>query len=462
LNYSDIEKSPASFRDPSGFIFLRNRRIHRAVGYSYKKDYEFLISSGLYNRLTADNLLIKHQEIDHSELNSPDIYKVLQPTHIKFISYPYEWSFSQLMDAALTTLRIQRISLEYEMILKDASAFNIQFQDGIPVFIDTLSFEKYIMGKPWVAYRQFCMHFLAPLLLMKYNDLRMNRLLSLFIDGIPLDLARNLLPGKSFFKLSNFSHIYLHSLSEKHSTLYKNKRDIKITKIGLFALIDNLEKSILGLKLKIKNSTWGNYYLENSYTPIEIEHKKKIVEEYINEVNPSTMIDFGANTGLFSRISSSKNIYTISTDFDPYCVELNYLEAKQKREKNILPLYLDLTNPSSDLGWNSMERNSFLKRIRVDTIMALALSHHLSITNNVPFDELVHCFSQLSDNLIIEFVPKQDIQVKSLLVNRKDIYDNYNLEYFEKVFMKSYNILKKETVTASGRTLYLMKLRQGS
>ena len=462
MNPSDLEKSPASFRDPSGFIFLRNNILLRAVSYSYKDHYDYFISSGLYKRLTGDNLLVKHEEIDHTELDSTDSYKVLQPNQIKFISYPYEWSFSQLKDAALTTLKIQRIALEYNMVLKDASAYNIQFQDGRPVFIDTLSFEKYIVGKPWVAYRQFCMHFLAPLLLMKYNDLRMNRLLSLFIDGIPLDLTRSLLPQRSFFRFSNLSHIYLHSLSEKKSTFHKMNHDIKITKNGLFALIDNLEKSILGLKLNVKDSTWGDYYIENSYSQIELEKKKKIVEEYIEEINPSTLIDFGSNTGLFSRISSSKNTYTISTDFDPYCVELNYREAKLKKEKNILPLYLDLTNPSPNLGWDNKERNSFLKREKVDAVMALALIHHLSITNNVPFTELANFFSQLSDYLIIEFVPKQDIQVKTLLVNRKDIYANYNPEYFEKVFMGFYNIIRKENITASGRTLYLLKLKQGS
>ena len=459
MNPTYIEKYPASFRDPSGFIFLRNKNILRAVGYSYKDHYDNLISSGLYNRLTAENLLIKHEEVNPAESGPSDIYKILQPTQIEFISYPYEWSFSQLKDAALTTLRIQRISLEYDMILKDASAFNIQFKEGRPVFIDTLSFEKYIEGKPWIAYRQFCMHFFAPLLLMKYNDLRMNRLSSLFIDGIPLDMTRNLLPQKSFFRASIFSHIYLHALSEKHSKFHKSNNTIKIAKSGLFALIDNLEKSILGLKLKNRNSTWGDYYIENTYSQIEVEKKKRIIEKYIEEINPSTLLDLGSNTGLFSRLASSKNVYTISTDFDPYCVELNYLEAKRKQEKNILPLYLDLTNPSPKLGWDSKERNSFLNRKKVDAVMALALIHHLSITNNIPFDELVNCFSQLSDYLIIEFVPKQDIQVKTLLINRKDIYANYNMEYFEKVFMKSYNIIRKEAITASDRTLYLMKLR---
>ena len=366
---------------------------------------------------------------------------------------------SQLKDAALITLRIQKIALEYGMIIKDATAFNIQFHDGKPIFIDTLSFEKYNEGEPWVAYRQFCMHFLAPLLLMKYKDLRMSKLLSLFIDGIPLQLTKNLLPIKSFFKISNFSHIYLHSLSERPARLNNKKRNISISKNGMFALIENLEKSIRGIKLKIRKSFWRDYYFDNSYSKTEFDKKEEFIEEYIMIINPESVIDLGANTGLFSRIASNKNIYTISTDSDPYCVELNYQKVKQKQGKNILPLLLDLTNPSPNLGWNNLERNSFLKRNKVGAVLALAIIHHLSITNSVPFEKLISCFSQLSDHLIIEFVPKEDIQVKSLLMNRKDIYDSYNIEYFEKVFMCHYNIIRQDTFTQSGRTLYLMKLK---
>ena len=459
MNNLYIEKHSASFRDPSGFIFIKKGKISRAINFSYQKHYDLLISSGLYDRLTSENLLIHHHEIENDSPENQKIYKIIQPTNIEFISYPYEWSMSQLKDAALITLRIQKIALEYGMIIKDATAFNIQFHDGKPIFIDTLSFEKYNEGEPWVAYRQFCMHFLAPLLLMKYKDLRMIKLLSLFIDGVPLDLTKNLLPIKSFFKVSNFSHIYLHSLSERPGLLNNKKRSISISKNGMFALIENLEKSIRGIKLKIRKSFWRDYYFDNSYSKTEFEKKEKFVEEYIMIINPVSVIDLGANTGLFSRIASNRNIYTISTDSDPYCVELNYRKVKQKQGKNILPLLLDLTNPSPNLGWNNLERNSFLKRDKVGAVLALAIIHHLSITNNVPFEKLISFFSQLSDHLIIEFVPKEDIQVKSLLMNRKDIYDSYNIEYFEKVFMCHYNIIRQDTFTQSGRTLYLMRLK---
>lgn len=456
----DYIKSSASFRDPSGFIFKQSGKIYRAINLSYKADYDFLMSSGLYERLINENLLIPHSEINEVNKTHSDIYKIIQPEEIRFISYPYEWSFSQLKDAALLTLRLQKIAIEYGMILKDASSFNIQFWEGQPIFIDTLSFEKYVEGEPWIAYRQFCTHFLATLLLMKYRDLKMNRLLSLFIDGIPLDLTKSLLPLISFFKVSYFSHIYLHSLSETYASSKSiEKRKLNITKNGILGLVENLEKSIRNINLKVKKSVWRDYYSDNNYQKKEFENKQKIINEYLSLINPKTIIDLGANTGLFSRIASGKGIYTISSDFDPYCVELNSIEVKKKKEKNILPLLIDLTNPSPSLGWHNVERDSFIKRNKVDAVLALALIHHLLISNNVPFENLILLFSELSDYLIIEFVPKEDIQVKSLLVNRKDIYASYNQAHFEEIFKQKYDIIKKNIITESERTLYLMKLK---
>lgn len=452
--------SHASFRDPSGFIFNLDGKIYRAIRNSYKEDYDLLMNSGLYSQLIKEELIIPHTEIESPLLTYPDLYRIIQPEEIVFVSYPYEWSFSQLKDAALLTLKIQKIALEHNMILKDASAFNIQFHKGKPVFIDTLSFEKYNQDEPWIAYRQFCMHFLATLLLMKYRDLKMNRILSLDIHGIPLDITSKLLPAKSFLKLSNISHIYLHALSERFASSNNRKRTIKISKNGIFGLIENLEKAISDINIDIKKSLWKNYYTENSYTENEFEKKQKIVSDFINSINPRIMIDLGANTGLFSRIASSKNIYTISSDYDPYCVELNYREVRQKNEKSVLPLLIDLTNPSPNLGWNNRERESFLTRKKVDVVMALALIHHVVISNNVPLEKLVLFFSGMSDYLIIEFIPKEDIQVQSLLINRNDIYYNYDKENFERIFEQFYKIIRRYTITGSGRTIYLMRLKK--
>ncbi|MEN6436739.1 MAG: SAM-dependent methyltransferase, partial [Anaerolineaceae bacterium] len=191
----------ASFRDPSGFLFWSDGILYRQVNVSYQTHYDALMQSGLYAQLIKRGHLVRHEEVDQKPAYPEIAYKVIAPEKVSFISYPYEWSFSELRDAALLTLEVCNLALEKGLVLKDASAYNIQFVDGRPVLIDTLSFEKYQEGAPWVAYRQFCQHFLAPLALMAYTDIRLSQLMRVYIDGIPLDLASKLLPGSTQWKL---------------------------------------------------------------------------------------------------------------------------------------------------------------------------------------------------------------------------------------------------------------------
>jgi len=258
---------PSSFRDPGGFLFYRDGSIFRQVNSIYKENYDHLVNSGLYENLINAELLIPHEEVD-VEAVRPDLnYKLIKPELIPFVSYPYEWSFSQLKDAALTTLRVQKKSLELGMSLKDCSAYNIQFRNGKPVFIDTLSFEKYHEGQPWVAYRQFCQHFLAPLALMSYRDIRLNQLLRIYIDGIPVDLASSLLPFRTRFIFSLLTHIHLHARSQKH---YADKAvDVsskKVSRLSFLGLINNLESAVNKLKWRPGGTEWADYYDETNYS----------------------------------------------------------------------------------------------------------------------------------------------------------------------------------------------------
>ena len=205
----------ASFRDPSGFLFSREGVLYRQVNQVYAADFTRLMDSGLYDKLIKAGLLIPHVESDLKPAQPELAFKVIRPERVPFISYPYEWSFGQLKDAALATLSIQKRALKLGMSLKDASAYNIQFYNGKPVLIDTLSFETYQEGEPWVAYRQFCQHFLAPLALMAYRDVRLSQLLRVYIDGIPLDLASELLPGRTRWNLGLATHIHLHASAQK-------------------------------------------------------------------------------------------------------------------------------------------------------------------------------------------------------------------------------------------------------
>ena len=210
----------ASFRDPSGFLFTRNGILYRQINRAYAEDYARLMDSGLYEKLVKANLLIPHVEVDQAPAEKEAAFKVVQPERAPFISYPYEWSFSQLKDAALATLSIHKRALKLGMSLKDASAYNIQFVRGKAMLIDTLSFEIYKEGEPWIAYKQFCQHFLAPLALMSYRDIRLNQLLRIYIDGVPLDLASALLPFRTKLNFGLLTHIHVHADSQKR---YSNK-----------------------------------------------------------------------------------------------------------------------------------------------------------------------------------------------------------------------------------------------
>jgi ribosomal protein L11 methylase PrmA len=454
----DSEILDSSFRDPSGFVFSNDGIIYRQINKAYKEEYDLLMGTGLYEKLIDNRLLISHKEVIIKPPETQTAYKIIKPSQLSFISYPYEWSFSQLKDAALTTLRVQKEALNFNMSLKDCSAYNIQFDNGKPKFIDTLSFEQYVEGEPWVAYKQFCQHFLAPLALMAKVDISFNKLFIVFIDGLPLTLASSLLHKTTYFKFSMLTHIHLHAKSQtKYSGKHIKVKRCSVKRNSFLGLIDNLETSIKSLTLKDIDTEWRNYYDNTNYTEMALKEKKIIIEYFIKIVNPSIVWDIGANNGFFSRIASNKGIKTISFDIDPLAIEKNYLESKKYNEKTILPLLIDLTNPSPSIGWANNERMSLYQRGPADLIFSLALIHHITISNNIPFINVSKYFSSLCTFLVIEFIPKSDSQVEKLLVTRKDVFPNYNQECFEKDFSNFFNIIESKQIKGTERTLYLMK-----
>ncbi len=448
---------PSSFRDPSGFCFLQDGSLYRQVNLIYKENYDHLIDSGLYRNLVGSGLLVAHEEVAADYARTGDAYKILKPEMIPFISYPYEWCFSQLKDAALATLETQKRALDFGMTLKDSSAYNIQFMGGRPVLVDTLSLEEYREGQTWVGYRQFCQHFLAPLALMSYRDIRLNQLLRVYLDGTPLDLASSLLPRRTWLRFSLLSHIHLHARSQRHfADRTVNTRGRQMSKLGFAGLIDSLRSSVKKLHWRPKGTEWAQYYENTSYSRDALQEKTQLVAEFLAETNPDMVWDLGANMGLFSRIASDQGIRTISFDVDPAAVEKNYLECVEKGETNILPLLLDLTNPSPGIGWENDERTSILERGPADTALALALVHHLAISNNLPLRNIARFFNRICNSLIIEFVPKSDAQVQRLLSTREDVFPNYTQQDFEHELGRHFTIRKSARITDSTRTLYLM------
>lgn len=457
---ASIDLMAASFRDPSGVVFKRRNKLYRQVRRSYAEQYDRLIESGLYDALVAERLLLEHVEVSSKGFKlDGDTYKLLSPTVVPFISYSYEWCFGQLRDAALATLRIQKIALKFGMTLKDASAYNMQFMGHNPLLIDTLSFELYREGQPWIAYKQFCEHFLAPLVLMSYQHPGISKLLQSHIDGIPLKLAATLMPKKAWLKPSLIVHIVVHANTQKKyegTALPQEVEKARLPKDRLEAMIDDLIETISSLKSPSENSEWSDYYSNNNYSRSAHDEKEKIIADYLRHILPESCWDLGANTGAYSWLAASMGIQTISMDLDPACVDANYKRCKDKNCDRILPLVMDLSNPSPSIGWANEERMSLAQRGPADAAMALALIHHLAIGNNVPLERIGKFLSTICRHLIIEFVPKSDSQVQRLLSTRKDIFNDYNQEEFEAQFAKFFAIERKEPITGSERTLYMM------
>lgn len=454
------DRHPASFRDPDGFIFHRDGVLLRQVNAGYREHYEALMGSGLYRELADRGDLVSHEE-DGPAGTGNGVFKVLRPQVVPFISFPYEWCFGQLKDAALLTLGIQERALEKGMVLKDASAYNIQFHLGRPIHIDTLSFEKRREGEPWVAYAQFCRHFLAPLALMAGRDPRLGLLSRDFIDGVPLDLAAKLLPASSMFRPGQLLHIHLHARSQRtfagRTGPAAGPKGAGMGLKAMIGLVQSLRSAVEGLSLQRAATEWGDYYQDNSYSQSAIDGKKAIVSALLAECRPSSVWDLGANSGLFSRLASNAGIPTVSFDLDTEAVEANYRECRKAGETHLLPLLLDLTNPSPALGWDNRERPSLAQRGPADAVMALALVHHLAISNNLPLERIAEYFAGLGRNLIIEFVPKEDVQVRRLLSTRRDIFPDYHEQAFVEAFSRHFRIKTTRPVPESPRRLFLME-----
>lgn len=450
---------PASFRDPSGFVFQHDKNFYRQVNQAGRSDYDLAQSSGLYAKLLATGMLIDHREVASGLSPVPEnAYKVILPRQLAFISHPYEWSFAQLKDAALLTLDIQLAALDHGMSLKDASAFNIQFLDGRPVLIDTLSLEQ-LKPLPWIAYRQYCEHFLVPLTLAAYVDPSLIRMLQVHLDGIPVAIGSRLLRRTLWGSLSLSMHIHWHARSQASagsSAPGTSSRKREMSLRTLRNLVLDLRHATEKLERKRSRTAWDHYYQDNNYSGRAMACKSGIVEAFLALIQPDHVWDLGANDGTFSRIAARHARLVVSWDFDHLAVESNYLQNRGAR-CNILPLVLDLANPSPALGWNHLERASMRERGPADLALGLALVHHLCITHHLSFEQIADFFASICRHLIVEFVPETDSQVAAMLSTRACISHEYSLGAFKNAFLRRFALIREEPIPESVRTLYLFR-----
>ena len=450
-----FRQHPSSYRDPSGFVFYKDDVLYRQVNVFYKDEFRALLNSGLYSHLIKQEQLIDSAIIEENFTGSPYWFCTLKPEPLSFVSYPYEWCFAMLKDAAMLTLDILEEALQKGMILKDATPYNVQLHNGKMIFIDTLSFERYDPTKPWIAYKQFCESFLLPLALMHYSQVPLQTLFFAYPEGIPLTVGKKLLPWKSKWNMNTYLHLHLNAAVINKKSDNKTADQPPFSAKKLANIIRSLKEAVSSYKFE-NTGIWSGYYAEATQREDYVTQKQHIIAQWLTNLPPiGSAIDVGANEGLFSELLASRGIPTIAADFDHYSISRLYEKTKQEGLL-ITPLVIDFANPSPAMGVNNTERSSFLDRVNTDLVLALAVVHHLAIGKNIPFHSIAELFRKLGGILIVEFIPKEDEKIQYMLQQKKDVYVDYNEEGFRQAFALHYRIADDLLIGQSGRKLFLM------
>lgn len=467
---TELQTERGSFRDRHGRVVYADGRVLRGISEQALAHWQQLESSRFFTKAMDNGSVVRTHRVadDDPVLDQPDLEAwaaVLEHQRIGVISYPYEWTFSMLKDAALLQLELLAKALNQGMILKDSSAFNIQFDRGRPVFIDIPSFEKLEPGESWVGYRQFCQLFLYPLMLQAYKQLHFQPLLRGSIDGITPEVANSIFSVRDRFRSGVFSHVYLQAkLNARYAGTSTNVRqDLKRAGFGLELIKANvarLRKLVSGMEWQPAGSEWGEYSEFHNYSDDDHQLKEQFVADAVADSGAKTVWDIGCNTGQFSRIAAKHADQVVAMDADHLAVEKLYRSLKADGDNRILPLVMNLADPSPGLGWRGEERKPLAQRAAPDLVLCLALIHHVVISANIPVDEFVQWLADLGADLVIEFVSKDDDKVKTLLRNKADQYSDYELDYFELCLQKHFDIQRRIGLNSDHRQLYFCSARK--
>jgi SAM-dependent methyltransferase len=455
-------RDPGSYRDPSGFIFRRGDILYRQVNRSFGRDWRAYLESGLYEELAARSLLIAHEPAAIDLAQTDDAEAVIRPREIRVISYPYEWSFSQLRDAARLTLEIQERALARGQTLRDATPFNVQFDGPAPIWIDSLSFAPLDVTSPWAAYRQFCEGFLAPLALMAYRDPRLALLLWSLMDGIPLEMASRLLPWRTRLRPGLAAHVHLHAAAQRRATTAPaaaGGRGLSMSLTRHRALVDHLRRAINSLGTPHRGS-WADYTTRDSYSETAARSKAAHVKDLLGRAGGQTVVDLGANDGTFSLVAAELGRKVVAIDSDWSAIDALYQRLRGTGTTSVLPLVADIANPSPPLGWGGSERLSLLDRMTADTVVALALVHHIAIGRNVPLPMVLDLLARMGGRVIIEWIPKEDPMVQRLIAGRDDVFPEYTARHFREAAAIRFHITNEVPIDQSSRVLFLLERKQ--
>lgn len=449
----------SSFRDPAGYIIDGGDAIYRVVTEQGANDWRELTNSGLYDELLEAGAILPHEQVDEHPLRPSGAAFFLRTERLPFFSYPYEWSFLQLRDAALRTLDVLRRALRRGMILKDGSAFNVTFQGSHPLFIDILSFTRYTSGEPWLGYRQFCEHFLAPLLLSDYTGDVLSRWMQADLDGLPLSTASKLLPLRSRLRFSEALHIHLHAGGIRRYSGLPRDTVKRARATNVSALVASLHELISRLPRKKRSSHWTDYYESTVYTAEEEAEKQRFVEEFLRSVAPRSLWDLGCNTGKYAGLAASMGIPTVAMDADAAVIDALHAGLKAKDNRYLHPIVMNLARPSPRLGWAHGERLSLADRGPADAALYLGLVHHLRFADGIPLDRQYAYLASIARHVLLEWIPPDDANV--LRMTRGSIRASlpYSEAIHERALLQCFTIEKTMALGHSGRVLYQLKNR---
>ena len=458
----------SSFRDPSGHVFVHEQRIFRAVSADFHRAWEDLCEKGLIGELERDGRLVKTRMVESPlreqfTAEHPGFAHFLEHDRIALITYPYEWSFSMLADAAILTLDIQMALLGAGYSLKDASAYNVQFLNSRPIFIDVTSLERPRRLDIWFALGQFQRMFLFPLLLAGRCGWDFKSYFLANLDGRTPEQVRQQFPGLALWRPELLMDLALPWLLERR----EKSRDTSARTVEapgkasseaqLFNL-KRLRKKIAKLADGfVPRSEWTHYTETCGYDEAGETAKKNSVREFLEKVRPGSVLDLGCNTGDYSMIAAECGAQVVAADADPSVIERLYRNLRLK-PRPISPTVLDIANPSPAIGFRNEERTRFLDRVHADCLLALALLHHLLVSSNLTLDQISDLFADLTrEYAVVEFVPPADPMFQRLLRFRVNLFEQVTLEVCRNAFLTRFQVLKEVSIPNSLRTLLLLR-----
>lgn len=454
-----------SYRDRSSKVFYHDGKVLRALDARAAQNWERLAATRLFADFTGRGRLIptaRRQRLPPSLPAGGDWAAVIEHDRVPFVSYPYEWSFGMLRDAALLHLELLAAALEEGMVLKDSSAFNVQWIGTRPVFIDIPSFEPLAEGETWIGYRQFCMMFLYPLMLQAYRGVPFQPWLRGAIDGIEPQEMAALLGRCALWRRGVLTHVLLHARLQRQRSLQRQDTREKLRRAGfsaelIKANVRGLGKLVTRLRWRPAGSTWSEYGESHSYPPDDQRTKLEFVGRAAARRHWPLAWDLGGNVGTFSRVVAAHADTVVLMDGDALAVEHAYRNLREEGAERILPLYVELSDPSPGRGWRGAERKALNERGRPDLVLALALIHHLVIGANIPLRQVVDWLADLGAAVVVEFVTREDEMVQQMLRNREDQFSDYDLAAFEALLPSRFTVVERVPLKGGRRIIYYLE-----